>query len=174
MISMSRLLWFCSSSSSIFIDISVFEASDGDSTSWIGFSHLRLLQFGSSLCFVICSVLLVEGLPVIGNFPLFSRRFLQSGEISSDSVLVSISLNRIVLSVCGVFVFENCPCLRFSSARGVLGSVSSFDRRAFFFSRKVGLVSVWFLFEELCCNSSFRNSSVSSSISFLLCPSLAR
>src|ERR1700678_1806849 len=99
MISLSRLLWSCLSLFSGFIDISVFEVSDGDSTSWIGFSHLRLLQFGSSLCFVICSVLCVEGLPVIGNFPLFSRRCLQSGEIGSVSVLVSISLNRVVLSV---------------------------------------------------------------------------
>src|ERR1700678_2049853 len=124
MISLSRLLWLCSSSCSSFIDISVFGAGDGDSTSWIGFSHFRLLQFDSSLCFVIRSVLLVEGLPIIGNFPLFCCRCLQSGEISSGSVLVSILLNRIVLSVCGVFVFENCPCLRFSSAGGVLGSVS--------------------------------------------------
>src|ERR1700678_1897955 len=99
MISLSRLLWLCSSSCSSFIDISVFEASDGDSSSRIGFSHLRLLQFGSSLCFVICSVLCVEGLPVIGDFPSFSRRCLQSGEIGSVSVLVSISLNRVVLSV---------------------------------------------------------------------------
>src|SRR5271168_2629926 len=96
MISLSQLLWFCSSLSSSFSDISVFEVSDGDSTSLIGFSHLRLLQFDSSLCLVICSVLLVEGLPIIGNFPLFCRRFLQSGEISS--VLVLISLNRVVRS----------------------------------------------------------------------------
>src|ERR1700678_1300000 len=99
MISMSRLLWFCSSLFSSFIDISVFEVSDGDSTSLIGFSHLRLLQFNSSLCFVICSVLLVEGLPIRGDFPLFCRRCLQSGETGSVSVLVSISLNRVVLSV---------------------------------------------------------------------------
>src|ERR1700678_1786561 len=124
MISLSRLLWFCSSLSSSFPDISVFEVSNGDSTSLVGFSHLRLLQFGSSLCFVIRSVLRFEGLPIMGNFPLFCRCCLQSGEISSGSVLVSILLNRIVLSVCGVFVFENCPCLRFSSAGGVLGSVS--------------------------------------------------
>src|ERR1700678_2656750 len=98
MISLSRLLWLCSSSCSSFIDISVFGAGDGDSTSWIGFSHFRLLQFGSSLCFVICSVLLVEGFPVIGNFPLFRRRCLQSGEVGSVSVSSSISLNRVVLS----------------------------------------------------------------------------
>src|ERR1700678_3861463 len=97
MISLSRLLWLCSSSSSSFSDISVFEVSDGDSSSRIGFSHLRLLQFGSSLCFMICSVLRVEGLPVIGDFPLSCRRCLQSGEIGSGSVLVSISLNRVVL-----------------------------------------------------------------------------
>src|ERR1700678_333779 len=97
--SLSRLLRFCSSSSSSFSDVSVFEASDGESSSRIGFSHLRFLQFSSSLCFVICSVLCVEGLPVIGNFPLFSRRCLQSGGIGSVSVLVSISLNRVVLSV---------------------------------------------------------------------------
>src|SRR5271155_1829193 len=103
MISLSRLLWFCSSLSSSFIDISVFEVSDGDSTSLIGFSHLRLLQFGSSLCFVICSVLLVEGFPVIGNFPLFCCRCLQSGEIGSILVLVSISLNWVVRSFLGVF-----------------------------------------------------------------------
>src|ERR1700678_753952 len=96
MISLSRLLWLCSSSCTSFIDISVFEASDEDSSSGIGFSHLRLLQFDSSLCFVICSVLLVEGLPIIGNFPFFCRRCLQSGEIGSGSVLVSISLNRMV------------------------------------------------------------------------------
>src|ERR1700678_4797844 len=99
MISLSRLLWLCSLLSSSFSDISGFEASDGDATSLVGFSHLRLLQFGSSLCFVICSVLLVEGLPITGNFPLFCRRCLQSGEIGSGSVLVSISLNRVVLSV---------------------------------------------------------------------------
>src|SRR5271155_4281861 len=99
MISLSRLLWLCSSSCSSFIDISVFGVNDGDSTSWIGFSHFRLLQFDSSLCFVICLVLLVKGLSVIGNFPLFCRRCLQSGEIGSGSVLVSISLNRVVLSV---------------------------------------------------------------------------
>src|ERR1700678_2967272 len=98
MISMSRLLWFCSSSFSSFIDISVFGAGDGDSTSGIGLSHFRLLQFGSSLCFVIWSVLLAKGFPVIGVFPLFCRRFLQSGEIGSVSVLVSISLNQVVLS----------------------------------------------------------------------------
>src|ERR1700678_1362645 len=98
MSSLSRLLWFCSSLSSSFPDISVFEVSDGDSTSLIGFSHLRLLQFDSSLCFVIRSVLLVEGLSVIGNFPLFCRRCLQSGEVSSVSVLISISLNRMVRS----------------------------------------------------------------------------
>src|SRR5271168_339087 len=98
-ISLSQLLWFCSSSVlSIFIDISVFEVSDGDSTSWIGFSHLRLLQFGLSLCFVIRSVLLAKGLPIIGNFPLFCRHFLQLGGIGSVSVLVSISLNRVVRS----------------------------------------------------------------------------
>src|ERR1700678_4427502 len=170
---MISLIWFCSLLSSSFPDISVFEVSDGDSTSLIGFSHFQLLQFDSSLCFVICSVLLVEGLPIIGNFPLFCRRCLQSAEISSGSVLVSISLNQIVLSVCGVFVFENCPCLRFSSVGGVLGSVSVYNRRAFFFSRKVGSVLVLFCFNELCCNSSFRNSS-SSSISLLLCPSLVR
>src|ERR1700678_2194085 len=96
MISLSRLLWFCLSLSSSFIDISVFEASDGDSSSRIGFSHLRLLQFGSSLCFVIRSVLLVKGLPIIGDFPLFCRRCPQSGEIGSVSV--SISLNRMVFS----------------------------------------------------------------------------
>src|ERR1700678_205246 len=99
MISMSRLLWFCSSLFSSFIDISVFEVSDGDSTSLIGFSHLRLLQFDSLLCFVIRSVLLVEGLPIIGNFPLFCRRCLQSGEVGSDSVSSLISLNRVILSV---------------------------------------------------------------------------
>src|ERR1700678_3604848 len=99
MISLSRLLWLCSSSCSSFIDISVLEVSDGDSTSLIGFSHLWLLQFGSSLCFVICSVLRFEGLPIIGNFPLFCRRCLQSGEIGSGLVLVSILLNRVVLSV---------------------------------------------------------------------------
>src|ERR1700678_2177561 len=99
MISLSRLLCFCSSLSSSFIDISVFEVSDGDSSSRIGFSHLRFLQFGSSLCFVIRSVLLVEGLPIVGNFPFFCRRCLQSGEVGSVSVLVLISLNRIVLSV---------------------------------------------------------------------------
>src|ERR1700678_4254844 len=96
MISMSRLLWFCSSSCSSFIDISVFGAGDGDSTSGIGLSHFRLLQFGSSLCFVICSVLLAEGLPIIGNFSLFCCCCLQSGEIGSVSVL--ISLNRVVFS----------------------------------------------------------------------------
>src|SRR5271168_3671193 len=96
MISLSRLLWFCSSSSSSFSDISVLGENDGDSTSWIGFSHFRLLQFDSSLCFVICSVLLVEGLSVIGNFPLFCRHCLQSGEVGSVSV--SISLNWVVLS----------------------------------------------------------------------------
>src|ERR1700678_4493641 len=96
MISLSRLLWFCSSWCSSFIDLSVFGVNNGDSTSWIGFSHFRLLQFDSSLYFVIRSVLLVEGLPVIGNFPLFCRRFLQSGEICSDSVSSSISLNRVV------------------------------------------------------------------------------
>src|ERR1700678_3644430 len=99
MISMSRLLWFCSSSSSSFIDISVFGAGDGDSTSGIGLSHFRLLQFNSSLCFVICSILCVEGLPMTGDFPLFCLRCLQSGEIGSVSVLVSLSLNRVVLSV---------------------------------------------------------------------------
>src|ERR1700678_2942369 len=99
MISLSRLFWLCSSLCSSFPDISVFGVNDGDSTSWIGFSHFRLLQFGSSLCFVICSVLRVEGLPVIGDFPLFSRRCLQSGEIGSVSVRFSISLNRVVLSV---------------------------------------------------------------------------
>src|ERR1700678_87761 len=98
MISLSRLLCLCSSLSSSFSDISVFEVSDGYSTSLIGFSHLRLLQFDSSLCFVICSVLRVEGLPVIGNFPLFCRRFLQSGEIGSILVLVSISLNQMIRS----------------------------------------------------------------------------
>src|ERR1700678_787202 len=98
MISLSRLLWFCLSLSSSFSDISVFEVSDGDSSSLIGFSHLRLLQFGSSLCFVIRLVLRVEGLPVIGDFPLLSRRCLQSGELGSGSVLVSISLNRMVRS----------------------------------------------------------------------------
>src|ERR1700678_1855779 len=98
MISLSRLLWFCSSLFSSFIDISVFGAGDGDSTSWIGFSHFRLLQFGSSLCFVICSVLRVEGLPVIEDFPLFNRCCLQSGEIGSVSVLVLISLNRMIRS----------------------------------------------------------------------------
>src|SRR5271168_3146456 len=98
MISLSRLLWFCLSLSSSFIDISVFEASDGDSSSRIGFSHLRLLQFGSSLCFVIRSVLLVEGLPIIGDFPLFCHRCLQSGEVGPVSVLVSILLNWVVLS----------------------------------------------------------------------------
>src|ERR1700678_2168365 len=96
MISLSRLLWFCSSSLSSFIDISVFGAGDGDSTSWIGFSYFRLLQFGSSLCFVICSILCVEGLPMTGDFPLFCLCCLQSGEIGSVSV--SISLNRVVLS----------------------------------------------------------------------------
>src|ERR1700679_1548772 len=121
MISLSRLLWLCSSLSSSFSDISVFEVSDGDSTSLAGFSHLRLLQFGSSLCFVICSVLLVEGLPIIGDFPLFC-----------------------------------CRCL------------------PFFLSSKVDSCSVLFPFDELCCNSSFRNLSSSSLISFLLCPSLAR
>src|SRR5271168_1840247 len=98
MISLSRLLWFCSSSFSSFIDISVFGVSDEDSTSLIGFSHLRLLQFNSSLCFVIRLVLLVEGLPIIGNFPLFCCRCLQSGEIGSGLVLVSISLNQMVRS----------------------------------------------------------------------------
>src|SRR5271168_4790295 len=98
MISLSRLLWLCSSSCSSFIDISVFGAGDGDSTSGIGLSHCRLLQFGSSLCLVLRSVLLVEGLPIIGNFPLFCRRCLQSGEIGSCSFLVSISLNRLVRS----------------------------------------------------------------------------
>src|ERR1700678_4108371 len=98
MISLSRLLWSCLSLFSGFLDISVFEVSDGDSTSWIGFSHFRLLQFGSSLCFVICSVLRVEGLPVIGDFPLFNRRCLQSGEIGSVLVLVSISLNQMIRS----------------------------------------------------------------------------
>src|SRR5271168_1823573 len=98
MSSLSRLLWSCSSLVSSFVDISVFEVSNGDSTSWIGFSHFRLLQFGSSLCFVICSVLRVEGLPMIGDFSLFSRCFLQSGEIGSVLVLVSISLNRMVRS----------------------------------------------------------------------------
>src|ERR1700678_3800606 len=98
MISLSRLLWLCSSSCSSFIDISVFEASDGDSSSGIGFSHLRLLQFGLSLCFMVRSVLLVEVLPIIENFPLFCRRCLQSGEFGSGSVLVSISLNRMVCS----------------------------------------------------------------------------
>src|ERR1700678_4221445 len=96
MISLRQLLWLCSSSCSSFIDISVFGADGGHSTSWIGFSHFRLLQFDSSLCFVIRSVLLVEELPIIGNFPLFCRRCLQSGEIGSGSVLVSISLNRMV------------------------------------------------------------------------------
>src|ERR1700678_2241442 len=96
MISLSRLLCFCSSLSSSFSDISVLGENDGDSTSWIGFSHFRLLQFDSSLCFVICSVLLVEGLSVIENFPLFCRRCLQSGEVGSLSV--SISLNQVVLS----------------------------------------------------------------------------
>src|ERR1700678_3762994 len=99
MISLSRLLWFCSSLSSSFSDISVFGAGDGDSTSGIGFSHFRLLQFGSSLCFMIRSALLAEGLPVIGDFPLSCRCCLQSGEIGSGLVLVSISLNRVVLSV---------------------------------------------------------------------------
>src|ERR1700678_2205140 len=174
MISLSRLLWLCSSSFSSFIDISVLEVSDGDSTSLIGFSHFRLLQFGSSLCFAICSVLRFEGLPIIGDFPLFCRCCLQSGDIGSVSVLVSISLNRVVLSVCGVFVFENCPGLRFSSVGGFLGSLSVFNRRAFFLSRKVDSVLILFCFDELCCNSSFRNSSSSSLISFLLCPSLAR
>src|ERR1700678_2324047 len=108
---MISLIWFCSLLSSSFSDISVFEVSDGDSTSLIGFSHLWLLQFDSSLCFVICSVLLVEGLPIIGNFPLFCRRCLQSGEVSSVSVLVSISLNQMVRSFGGVFVLENCPVL---------------------------------------------------------------
>src|ERR1700678_2216865 len=98
MISLSRLLWFCSSLSSSFSDISVLGENDGDSTSWIGFSHFRLLQFDSSLYFVIRSVLLVEGLPIIGNFPLFSRRCLQSGEVGSVSVSSLISLNRVVLS----------------------------------------------------------------------------
>src|SRR6202522_4419565 len=98
MISMSRLLWFCSSSCSSFIDISVFGAGDGDSTSGIGLSHFRLLQFGSSLCFVIRSVLLAEGLPVIGDFPLSCRCFLQSGEICSVSVLVLILSNQMVRS----------------------------------------------------------------------------
>src|SRR5271168_2999429 len=97
MISLSRLLRFCSSSLSIFIDILVCRASNGDSTSWIGFSHFLLLQFGLSLHFVISSVLFIEGLPIIGNFPLFCRRFLQSGEISSDSVSSSILLNQAVL-----------------------------------------------------------------------------
>src|ERR1700678_1326799 len=91
MISLRQLLWLCSSSCSSFIDISVFGAKDGDSSSWIGFSHFRLLQFDSSLCSVIRSVLRVEGLPIIGNFPLFSRRCLQSGEIGSISVVVSKS-----------------------------------------------------------------------------------
>src|SRR5271168_2209030 len=99
MISLSQFLWFCSSSFSSCIDISVFEASNGDPTSRIGFSHFRLLQFGSSLCFVICSILCVEGLPKTGDFPLFCLCCLQSGEIGSVSVLISISLNRIVLSV---------------------------------------------------------------------------
>src|ERR1700678_2426401 len=99
MTSFSRLLWLCSSLSSSFSDISVFGASDGDSTSGIGFSHFRLLQFSSSLCFVIRSVLLAEGFPVIGDFPLSCRRCLQSGEIGSGPVLVLISLNRVVLSV---------------------------------------------------------------------------
>src|ERR1700678_1277066 len=99
MISLRCLLLLCSFLCSSFIDISVLEVSDGDSTSLIGFSHLRLLQFGSSLCFVICSVLRFEGLPIIGDFPSFCRCCLQSGEIGSVSVLVSISLNRIVLSV---------------------------------------------------------------------------
>src|ERR1700678_1919824 len=81
---------------------------NGDSSSWIGFSHFRFLQFDSSLCFVIRSVLL-EGLPIIGNFPLFCRHCLQSGEIGSISVLVLISLNWVVCSFLGVFVFENCP-----------------------------------------------------------------
>src|SRR5271168_608592 len=98
MISLSRLLWLCLSSCSSFIDISVFEVSDEDSTSLVGFSHLRLLQFDSSLWFVIRSVLLVEGSPIIGNFPLFCRRCLQSGEVGSVSVLVSISLNGMVRS----------------------------------------------------------------------------
>src|ERR1700678_209225 len=98
MISLSRLLWLCSSSSSSFLDISVFEASDGDSSSKIGFSHLRLLQFGSSLCFMICFVLRIAGLPIIGGFLLFWCRCLQSGEICSGSVLVSILLNRMVCS----------------------------------------------------------------------------
>src|ERR1700678_3624939 len=172
MISMSRLLWFCSSSSSIFIDIWVFEASDGDSTSWIGFSHLRLLQFGSSLCFVIRSVPRLEGLPIIGIFPSLCCRCPHSGEVGSVSS--SISLNRVVLSFRGLFIFENCPDLRFSSLGWSLGSVSVFDRRAFFFSRKVDSGSVLFFFDELCCNSSFRNLSSSSLVSFLLCPSLAR
>src|ERR1700678_771999 len=96
MISLSRLLWLCSSWCSSFIDISVFEVSDGDSSSRIGFSHLQLLQFGSSLCFMICSVLCVEGLTIIEDFPLFCCRCPQSGEIGSGSVLVSISLNRMV------------------------------------------------------------------------------
>src|ERR1700678_2469895 len=124
MISLSRLVWFCSSLSSSFSDISVFEVSDGDSTSLKGFSHLRLLQFNSSLCFVICSVSCVEGLPVIGDFHLFSCCCLQSGEIGSGSVLVSISLNQMVRSFPGIFFLENCPVLCFSSIGGVLGLVS--------------------------------------------------
>src|SRR5271168_2041068 len=96
MICLSQLLWFCLSLFSSFIDISVFEASGGDSASWIGFSYFRLLQFGLSLCFVIRSILCVEGLPMTGDFPLFCLCCLQSGEIGS--VLVSISLNRVVLS----------------------------------------------------------------------------
>src|SRR5271168_4441196 len=98
MISLSQFLWSCSSLLSIFIDVSVCEASDGNSTSWIVFSHFRLLQFGLSLCFVISSVLLVEGLPIIGNFSLFCLRFLQSGEIGSNSVSSLILLNRVILS----------------------------------------------------------------------------
>src|ERR1700678_231011 len=96
MILLNGLLWLCSSSCSSFIDISVLGENDGDSTSWIGFSHFRLLLFDSSLCFVIRSVLLVERLSVIGNFPLFCCCCLQSGEVGSVSV--SILLNRVVLS----------------------------------------------------------------------------
>src|ERR1700678_497402 len=172
MISLSRLLLLCSSLSSSFPDISVFGVIDGDSTSWIGFSHLRLLQFGSSLCFVIRSVPRLEGLPIRGIFPSLCRRCSPSGEVGSVSS--SISLNRVVLSFRGLFIFENCPDLCFSSLGGFLGSVSVFDRRAFFFSRKVDSGSVLFFFNELCCNSSFRNLFSSSLVSFLLCPSLAR
>ena len=174
MISLSQLLWSCLSLLSIFIDVSVCEASDGDSTSWIGFSHFLLLQFGLSLCFVILSVLCFERLSVVRDFPLFCRSFLQSGEIGSDSVSSSISLNQVVLSFRGLFVFENCPDLCFSSIGGFLGSVSLFDCHAFFFSRKVNSNSVLVFFDELCCDSSFQNLFPSSLISFLLCSSLAR